>query len=651
MEPGQEIGAYTLERKLGQGAHAEVWLAVHAGGALGFSRKVALKLVRPGKADDEAEIEAFLREAGLVANLSHPNIVDTFSVSEDGGRLHIAMEYVDGGSLHDLVNRCRRLGLALPNSVVCSVLVDICRGLAAAHEAEDADGNPLRVVHRDLKLGNILLCKTGVAKVADFGMAKAAGDMTATATGFVKGTPAYVAPEVWEGAREFTPSVDLFAVGCIAYSLVTRRRLFDGENVASIYGQIIKRKPDQEAAPIAEKYPGLAPVVEKLLQRDPAIRYRTAHETADDLAAVLRRTPAAGGPGDFLWLLNRVEALQSEVDDEEETHGAAPFKIPEQAEAGWAEAIRQATGRRVEVLPLEASGGSSPLKASARPGSSGPVVLGRETSAPPPAQAKTPGLRDTTLLPPRVSPGSRMKTSMDFDVVKAAGKPARRGGRRRRKKAVARRRKLQAAILVLLGVLAVVVGLVLARAAGSAAGDSAEVGVERSMNPPPDLPVARSAAGAPEESVPSEPASGTRGAETPVSVQTPADVLPPASVGERAVVDVITPSPAPSPTPSPTPPAAPEGVSDSPPTGCLVISASPRGAKVWLDGSPLVRSAGAGFGLALAPGQHTVSMGMVSTPSVEQSVTLASGAAVRVHCVLSGAGGCTTGSADPAMCD
>ena len=85
-----------------------------------------------------------------------------------------------------------------------------------------------------------------------------ADPMTATATGFVKGTPAYVAPEVWEGAREFTPSVDLFAVGCIAYSLVTRRRLFDGENVASIYGQIIKRKPDQEAAPIAEKYPGLA---------------------------------------------------------------------------------------------------------------------------------------------------------------------------------------------------------------------------------------------------------------------------------------------------------------------------------------------------------------------------------------------------------
>ena len=82
-----------------------------------------------------------------------------------------------------------------------------------------------------------------------------------------------------------------------------------------------------------------------------------------------------------------------------------------------------------------------------------------------------------------------------------------------------------------------------------------------------------------------------------------------------------------------------------------MISASPRGAKVWVDGSALVRSAGSGFGVPLAPGDHTVSMGMVSTPSVEQSVTLVAGSAVRVHCVLSGAGGCTTGSADPAMCD
>ncbi len=672
-----------------------MWLAVQEGGTLGFRKKVALKLVRPGKEDDDDETQAFLREASLVANLRHPNIVDTLSVSQEGGTLHIAMEFVDGGTLHDLVNRCLRFGLALPNSVVCSLLIDICRGLAAAHEAEDVDGHPLKVIHRDLKLGNVLLDKTGVAKVADFGMAKAAGDMTATATGFVKGTPAYVAPEVWEGAREFTPGVDLFAVGCIAYSLVTRKRLFDGENVASIYGQICKRSPEQESAPVGDKYPGLAPITEKLLQRDPADRYQRAKDVADDLLELLRRTPAAGEIHDFLWLLDRIEAYESDVDAEDETHGAAPFKIPEQTEAGWAVAIERALGQSVGVLPLATSGGAVELPTPERPPSNKPVQLtapqASAVEGPPPTPPTPPPksgeVLRTQLLPPRDSEGAGERTSMNVELALKADKSARIEARKRKQRVVQSRRRLQMVILVLVGVLAVIGGLILGREdTEEGAGESAEQGEpaavpdlmivrddgeEASGEASPDPASGEAAGEEPADASPeagsSEEAEGTPGADADAAdaepEATPADGDAPGEDAEAAGEDAE--APAEEGEAAPDGEAAGDGGSETEDPAaeteatpaeagstdaCVVVSASPRGAKVWIDGALNDRSAGSPFGVVVPAGEHRVQMGMVSTPSVEQTVTIGGGEAKSVHCTLTGEAGCRTAAADIAAC-
>ena len=654
-----------------------MWLAVQEGGSLGFRKKVALKLVRPGKQDDDDETQAFLREASLVANLRHPNIVDTLSVSEEGGTLHIAMEFVDGGTLHDLVNKCLRYGLALPNSVVCSLLHDTCRGLAAAHEAEDVDGDPLRVIHRDLKLGNVLLDKLGVAKVADFGMAKAAGDMTATATGFVKGTPAYVAPEVWEGARSFTPAVDLFAVGCIAYSLVTRKRLFDGENVASIYGQICKRSPEQEAAPIGDKYPGLAPIAEKLLQRDPADRYQRAHDVADDLLDLMRRTPAAGETRDFLWLLDRIEAYESDVDAEDETHGAAPFKIPAETEAGWAVAIERALGQRVGVLPLASSGGGVELPEPARVPDNKPAQLtapsadpvpGPAPEVPPEPPPPSGQVLKTQLLPPRSSLGVGERTSMNVELALKTERSARIETRKKKKRAEKSRRTLQMVVLVLAGVLAVIVGIIVGRGDGGGDADGGDAPDEVAPAVP-DLMLPKGDG----EEAEASPEAGTDEAAAEAEAETPAargdeasdptpaeateetpEQAPADEPAEVAPAEEATPAPAePAEEPADDPADLPRAeVAEAPATadGCVVLSASPRGAKVWIDGTLQDRSAGSPFGMKLAPGEHRIQMGMVSTPSVEQAVTVGEGAGTSVHCTLTGDAGCRIGEADLSAC-
>jgi eukaryotic-like serine/threonine-protein kinase len=285
---GNRIGRFTLSRMLGEGAHAEVWLAIERGAA-GFQRQVALKLLKAD--DDEALIGDLLREARLTASLRHPNIVDVFSVGETDGVFWLAMEYIDEGTLRELTSRVKRAQLGYPVSVILDLGIGIARGLAMAHTATDDDGQPLQVVHRDLKPENILLDPVGTPLITDFGVAKVIGERTATKLGVVKGTSRYVPPEIWTGGRDFQPRGDLFALGCILFELVTLRRLFDGP-MQALLEQITKRTATAEAKQVSELVPDLGPIVERLLQRDPNARYQSADEVASDLEAVQAGRPA-----------------------------------------------------------------------------------------------------------------------------------------------------------------------------------------------------------------------------------------------------------------------------------------------------------------------------------------------------------------------
>ena len=287
-EAGERLGPYTLERPLGRGAAAEVWQVVEAG-ALGFQKRQALKLLRPPPGEMETQKKALINEARVCGRLKHPGVVDVYKVGEESGELFIAMEFVDGPDLNTLLVALRRRSIQLPLRASIEAAIDLAEALHYAHEIHDDDGELLNVVHRDLKPSNVLVDRRGVLKISDWGLVKSTLNIESTTRGIVKGTPGYIAPEVWGGTRDFKPAADLFAVGAMLYEFIVGERLFQGRNLARIAEQVARRKPEDEAARVGERCPPLVPVMTKLLQRAPVNRYQTGNELVQELRPVLEQ--------------------------------------------------------------------------------------------------------------------------------------------------------------------------------------------------------------------------------------------------------------------------------------------------------------------------------------------------------------------------
>ncbi len=292
---GEILGPYVLERLLGRGAAAEVWQAVESG-ELGFRKRQALKLLRPPPGEMEAQKKALINEARVCGHLKHPGVVDVYRVGEHNGVIYIAMEFVDGPDLNTLLEGLRRQKIQIPISVCMDMAIEITDALDHAHTARGDDGKALQIIHRDLKPSNILVDRRGLLKISDWGLVKSALNLESTTRGVVKGTPGYIAPEVWGGTRDFRPSIDLFAVGAMLYEFVVAERLFRGRNLARIAEQVARRKPEDEAKRVAERCPELVPIMENLLQRVPGKRFQTAAE----LSKVLRELRASLGGGERL---------------------------------------------------------------------------------------------------------------------------------------------------------------------------------------------------------------------------------------------------------------------------------------------------------------------------------------------------------------
>lgn len=292
---GEILGPYVLERLLGRGAAAEVWQAVETGD-LGFRKRQALKLLRPPPGEMEAQKKALINEARVCGHLKHPGVVDVYRVGEHNGVIYIAMEFVDGPDLNTLLEALRRQKIPIPISVCLDMAIEISDALDHAHTARGDDGRSLQIIHRDLKPSNILVDRRGLLKISDWGLVKSALNLESTTRGVVKGTPGYIAPEVWGGTRDFRPSVDLFAVGAMLYEFVVGERLFQGRNLARIAEQVARRKPEDEAKRVAERCPPMVPVIENLLQRVPSKR----HQTGADLASELRTLRESLGGGERL---------------------------------------------------------------------------------------------------------------------------------------------------------------------------------------------------------------------------------------------------------------------------------------------------------------------------------------------------------------
>ena len=278
FEQGQRIAdRYVLVARLGSGGMADVWLADDTM----LERKVALKFLHERFAQDDQFVERFRREAQSAAGMQHQNIVGVYDRGEADGRNFIAMEYVEGASLKDLITRGLSIGEAL------EIIRQVLAGTKFAHEHG--------IVHRDLKPQNVLVDREGRARVADFGIARA-GASEITQTGSVLGTAQYLSPEQAQGLA-VTNASDLYSIGVMLYEALTAQVPFEAETPVAVALKQISEQPQPPSYINPQVTPALDAVVLKSLAKDPAFRFQTADEfrAAIDAAELDPTTPAALG--------------------------------------------------------------------------------------------------------------------------------------------------------------------------------------------------------------------------------------------------------------------------------------------------------------------------------------------------------------------
>jgi serine/threonine-protein kinase len=306
LKPGAHLGRYRLLAPLASGGMAHVW-AAKPEGKIGFSRTVALKVVRTEYSADAEYTRMLIDEAQVAGAIHHPNTCELYELDEDQGMLFMVMEWVAGDSLAGLMHRPATAetlpypfaGIALeplPYSVAARVVADACAGVHAAHEAIDQDGHPLNIVHRDISPPNILISLEGQVKVSDFGIAKARYQLHArTRTGEVKGKFAYIPPEQIIG-KGVTRRADIYALGCVLYVATLGLRPFgSGPSAMPKILQGDYKRPSQ----LLPSYPeGLEAIVVKAVSRNQDDRYGTADELRLVLEEWLAETQVVVTPAD-----------------------------------------------------------------------------------------------------------------------------------------------------------------------------------------------------------------------------------------------------------------------------------------------------------------------------------------------------------------
>lgn len=281
MGPGTRLGRYEIITHIASGGMASVYLA-RMTAAAGFQRLVAVKRMHGHIAGDENFVAMFMDEARLAARIRHPNVVPTLDLENGEDGLYLAMEFVRGDSLLGLLRAAAKRSERLPPSIGLRIIIDALHGLDAAHELKDDLGEPLNLVHRDVSPHNILVGDDGVARITDFGVARAEERVTHTREGQIKGKLAYMAPEMTAG-EGFDRRADVFSTAIVLWECLTGRRLFKGGSDVEVLRSLIDA-PIPHVRDVAPEYPrSLDAVVAKALERDPKNRYATAGELADAL--------------------------------------------------------------------------------------------------------------------------------------------------------------------------------------------------------------------------------------------------------------------------------------------------------------------------------------------------------------------------------
>ena len=260
---------YELGRRIGRGGMAEVFVARDRL----LDRPVAVKVLFPEHAKDPLFVERFRREAMSAAGLNHPNIVGVYDWGQVNNTYYIAMEYVQGRTLAEILQANGRLSVLQ----ACDIAVEVASALASAHQHG--------VVHRDIKPANILVGSTGQVKVADFGIARAVGaavEQNLTQTGAVMGTATYFSPEQAQGSQP-DPRSDLYSLGVVMYEMICGEPPFVGDNAIAVAYKQVHDQPQSLRSKEPDVSPAFNGIVMKCLEKDPLRRYASAAELADDI--------------------------------------------------------------------------------------------------------------------------------------------------------------------------------------------------------------------------------------------------------------------------------------------------------------------------------------------------------------------------------
>ncbi len=332
---------YRVKRRLAVGGMAEIFLASLVGEA-GFERPVILKKILPNLAGDPDFVSRLVDEGLLASRLTHANVVQILDLGRLGPDYFIAMEYVEGPDLREVLRKAQSTGFQIPAPIAAHILWQVSRGLAYAHEKRDNRGLPLGIVHRDVSPANVLLSWEGQVKLTDFGIAKANRKLSVTIPGLLQGKFPYMSPEQGEG-DELDCRSDVFSFGTVAYELLSLKRPFDGASdlktldaIRSTTAPVLR----EARAGLPEE---LVAIVTRCMQRERGLRYSSGADLERAMAALMHEqgwVVTDADVADFLAMLFGDEANVGKAGEEVVTGDqvSVPLKPEELVNVQWGHA-------------------------------------------------------------------------------------------------------------------------------------------------------------------------------------------------------------------------------------------------------------------------------------------------------------------------
>ena len=276
----QTYGKYVLLRRIAMGGMAEIFRAKSLG-AEGFEKIIVIKRILPHYTEDQNFVRMFIDEARIASKLQHSNIVQIYDFDQEDDRYYIAMEYVEGCDLKDVYTRGVKAGQPLSPPQVVWIMMEASKGLHYAH-VKEYDGEPLNIVHRDVSPHNLMVSFSGEIKLMDFGIAKATQRSTKTIAGTVKGKCAYMSPEQARG-KPLDGRSDLFALGIMAWEMLTQKRLFLAESDFETLSNVLKQEVPRPSSINPDVPKALDDIVLKALAKDREQRHASVEAFGREL--------------------------------------------------------------------------------------------------------------------------------------------------------------------------------------------------------------------------------------------------------------------------------------------------------------------------------------------------------------------------------